>query len=587
MAVEVAILGGGIGGLSAAHHLRSIGVPDVHVFESSTTLGGKAKNQYLPDGAPGEHGFRFFPHFYRHVVDTMRAIPAPKGSAWDHLAESTHGGIAYDGRLYTVDRPVRLDQPGKFITSIVRLLGADELNNPQDLSRFAAVMLKFATSCDERRREQYDNMTWEEFTGGPGRYQPAFYAIVIQATRNLAAMRAQSSSAATIGSMCLQMIFDFEPSHEHKVDGVLDGPTDEAWLRPWRDHLLAKGVQFHCDTRVTGFDFAPPMIRGVRLQSGEVVKARRYVCAVPLERMAELVTAEMRAFDPALEGVVRLAPIARGDMAGAQYFLRRDVPILRGHIHFPRAPFGLTAVSPLQFWSSKPVAGLISVIISDWDRKNAHGRRARDYTDRTELLREVWAQLLANLPPGTLSDDDLVAMHLDENVALAPFANTTPLLIHPRGQRALRPQAKNRIANLYLAADYVRTHTDLASMEGADEAARRAVRAMFADMERPDLSPPPEVWPLSEGEYFAGAKVIDAMLWRLGLPHPMEWSLAQVVDVGRALDGVSATEVYRDAVRFGSDVLQALTATGAEPDLDDPDLGILKEWEHAFSRRRP
>lgn len=40
---------------------RSIGVPD------TATEGGKP--------LPGEHGFRFFPSFYRHVFDTMRRIP--------------------------------------------------------------------------------------------------------------------------------------------------------------------------------------------------------------------------------------------------------------------------------------------------------------------------------------------------------------------------------------------------------------------------------------------------------------------------------------------------------------------------------
>ena len=36
-----------------------------------------------------------------------------------------------------------------------------------------------------------------------------------------------------------------------------------------------------------------------------------------------------------------------------------------------------------------------------------------------------------------------------------------------------------RIPNLFLASDYVRTHTDLATMEGANEAARRAVNGIL------------------------------------------------------------------------------------------------------------
>ena len=45
--------------------------------------------------------------------------------------------------------------------------------------------------------------------------------------------------------------------------------------------------------------------------------------------------------------------------------------------------------------------------------------------------------------------------------------------------------AVTRIGNLFLAADFVRTHTDLATMEGANEAARRAVNGILdATVER-------------------------------------------------------------------------------------------------------
>ena len=34
---------------------------------------------------PAEHGFRFFPGFYRHLPDTMARIPAGAGTARDRL----------------------------------------------------------------------------------------------------------------------------------------------------------------------------------------------------------------------------------------------------------------------------------------------------------------------------------------------------------------------------------------------------------------------------------------------------------------------------------------------------------------------
>src|SRR5207253_7819158 len=78
---RVAILGGGVAGLSAAHELAERGFA-VAVYEMKSIWGGKARSMGKPgSGAggrkvlPGEHGFRFFPGFYKHLPDTMKRIP--------------------------------------------------------------------------------------------------------------------------------------------------------------------------------------------------------------------------------------------------------------------------------------------------------------------------------------------------------------------------------------------------------------------------------------------------------------------------------------------------------------------------------
>src|ERR1700760_356452 len=106
MPTRVVVLGGGVAGMSAAHELVERGF-EVVVLERSDLAGGKARSipvvdngedtsgHQLASGAigpiehrlPGEHGVRFFPGFYKHVVDTMRRTPPfaeRKGAA--HLA---------------------------------------------------------------------------------------------------------------------------------------------------------------------------------------------------------------------------------------------------------------------------------------------------------------------------------------------------------------------------------------------------------------------------------------------------------------------------------------------------------------------
>lgn len=70
--------------MSAAHELAERGF-NVEFYErQSIYVGGKARSVDVENSSingskplPGEHGFRFFPGFYKHVVDTMKRIPFP------------------------------------------------------------------------------------------------------------------------------------------------------------------------------------------------------------------------------------------------------------------------------------------------------------------------------------------------------------------------------------------------------------------------------------------------------------------------------------------------------------------------------
>jgi uncharacterized protein with NAD-binding domain and iron-sulfur cluster len=95
-------------------------------------------------------------------------------------------------------------------------------------------------------------------------------------------------------------------------------------------------------------------------------------------------------------------------------------------------------------------------------------------------------------------------------------SNLEPLLVNLVNTWKLRPEAYTRIPNLFLASDYVRTNTDLATMEGANEAARRAVNAILDATGHP--APRCQIWELHEPEIFAPFRWHDRVRYQQGLP---------------------------------------------------------------------
>jgi uncharacterized protein with NAD-binding domain and iron-sulfur cluster len=111
--------------------------------------------------------------------------------------------------------------------------------------------------------------------------------------------------------------------------------------------------------------------------------------------------------------------------------------------------------------------------------------------------------------------------HLDPGIApglLGEAArNREPLLINRAGSWARRPEPVTAVPNLFLCGDYVRTSTDLACMEGANEAARRAVNGVLRALHL--RAPACKLWSPREPAAARSAQALDTVRWRMGKPH--------------------------------------------------------------------
>jgi len=544
MAASVLVIGGGVGGLTAAHELVERGF-SVRVLEARPDWGGKARSQPVPGSGsggrmdlPGEHGFRFYPRFYTHVIDTMKRIPSPVGGyVVDHLKPTIESAIALvDSSTWYRFYRRQVSRPFEVIAALE--LFFQELDfDSRDIGLFTAKILEFLTASEERRVGEYEQMSWWDFLEGD-LYSENFQRQLRAVPRTMVAMDPRRGSARTVGTISMQLILDYADTGVSN-DRTMGGPTSEMWFDPWIAQLTALGVNLDTGIRATTIDVAGGLISGVQLSDGTTASADYYVLAVPLDAAIQIITPAMGALDPALE---RLR-LANADdlvswMVGIQYFLYEDVPLVRGHTFFPDSPWALTTISQPQFWrdlgifrtryGAGDVGGLISVDVSDWDTPGMFIAKTAKQCTPAEIAQEIWQQLKAGLngPTSgeeTLTDAMLHSWHLDSDLDFTsgvPPVNNSRLLVHPPGSWALRPEAGTKIPNLVLASDYVRTNTDLASMEGASEAARRAANVIL--QRAGSTAPRARVWPLIEPPQFRRPRKLDAWLYRHGYRHAFE-----------------------------------------------------------------
>ena len=559
---RVAVLGGGVGGLTAAHELAERGF-DVTVVEPKA-FGGKARSITVPGtGAggrgdlPGEHGFRFFPGFYKNVPDTMRRIPVAGNAngAFDDLVDASQEVLTLPngGQLWAFPTP---DYNGaiegtKTLVTAIGIAAGVPLN---EIEYFVRKILVFFTSSDARRIGEWEYVSWTKFTNSE-KFSPTYRTVFgTGLTKDLVAAKGTAASTRTVGLMAEAFVYALLAERSPQVrkesgygaaDRLLNAPTSEAWINPWVAQLRNLGVRFISGQRVAELNLSGGVITDVRLQPTDAngdptgaatstLDADWFVCAMPVERMVPLLSPSVLAADPNLG---RLTKLTTDWMNGIQFFLNRPVGVpIHGHVAFLDTPWALTSIDQGLFWAGDiaqrygdgTVKDIYSVDISDFFTPGIlYGKPAAECTP-TEIASEVWAQMkraLNSKQQTFLEDDMIVRWFLDPAIHYPdgpgkPAANREPLLINSAGSLDNRPEATTKIPNLFLASDYVRTNVDLATMEGANEAGRQAANAILHAAG--SSKPPATIGTLWQPHELDLVRNTDAVLYKAGLPNALD-----------------------------------------------------------------
>lgn len=513
---RVAVLGGGVAGLTAADELSRRGYR-VDLYDADpAVLGGKARSYPYGTGStalPAEHGFRFLPGFYRNVIETMSGIPARTGpgSVADRLVTAQEltlwYGVSAPGKhkrsiTWANLASTRIGQLHSIVDALLN--GGAPTSGPRPFGAldvaYLAHLLGVVTFADRHKLLELEGYSFADYTctifAERSVLQPSAKLVEFltrTGTRLLVAARPDQMSART-GLVTLLRLLNPLELYTERGDRILPGPTNREWIDPWVDDLCRISarrpiaVQFHHGRRVVDLELQGTRAVSFRLDSGATVTSFDHiVCALPHRAVRAVVGSPLPA---ALAGLVHLRD---GWMVGVQYFLRTRAALCKGHSVHVDSEWSLTSVHVAQFWPGypwpSPTRDVLSVCVSDWDTPAPAplGKRARDCT-AAEVLAEVWRQLCVGVNSGPGPDllpvDRTLVVEkecVDEGVAFTTTGatNGTPLFVNTVGSWSHRPTADVGFDNLYLAGDYVRTNADLATMESANESARRAVQALL------------------------------------------------------------------------------------------------------------
>tara|TARA_R110002072_G_scaffold5527_2_gene35302 strand:- start:9744 stop:13850 length:4107 start_codon:yes stop_codon:yes gene_type:complete len=249
------------------HQIKTIGLVSARDDDS---LQSKLRTNYtefkvVEHIVLGEHGFRFFPGFYRHIFDTMKRTPLldenlkeTGRTVFDQLVPPPPAqmGIAGESQFYKLDRD---SQSPADIAKSLQWMSKKLGFSMRDLLRYQTQLMKFATSSPERRR-LYEDFSWLEFADAKSEYStpnPEEYlkkgstkyslsgeTLLRELPQLLVAMSAEETDALTEAQTTLQLMLDDAVTSEGGRDKMLNGPSSTAWLQHWRRYLSRQGVRF-------------------------------------------------------------------------------------------------------------------------------------------------------------------------------------------------------------------------------------------------------------------------------------------------------------------------------------------------------
>lgn len=452
------VVGGGLAGMVISRELALRGWR-VSLLESSGRLGGKAGSD-VKNGRLVEHGYHVFPAWYpnvRAIVNRIgirlidfdryyfllpreypRMVTVMGPSNLRAILHNTFHGILpwYHNALYNYSVLDMISRP---------------LSDKSFLDRVSQIGLI--------RGRWYTSESVAEF-----------------GQENV--LKASAIPVYDLSAMTAKRIANYWTRQASPFLSVLPGDLQTTFIDPQVRELEALGVDIRYGCTVNGIVMHGDRVGAISLEDKTEVSGDGYALCTPFEVTRRWLDDRVYEADPELGN---LHFLEAQPMAALHLRLRRQLSSLpREHVFFHGSEYALSLINLSGLWKeldNKPQLSFISSNYGPLTGVSTEGAKDR-------LIEEICEYL-------PFAPEDVESWELNPNT-------TVPLFINTIGAWPNRPRSKSKVANLYLAGDFVRNPIDLACMEGAVSSALETAAAILADAGMTESLPramvPPE-WP--------------------------------------------------------------------------------------------
>lgn len=451
---RVAIIGGGLAGLSCAKYLSDAGLV-ADVYEARDVLGGKVAAWQDEDGDWYETGLHIFFGAYPNMLNLFRELGISDRLQWKEHSmifnvPISNPPVDSDGLIRAKPVYSRFDFPSNLpapLNGVVAILRNNDLLTWNEKIKFAFGLIP-AIIQGQRYVEECDQFSWSEWLKKQNIPQRVNDEVFVAMSKALNFIGPDDISTTVI----LTALNRFLQEKNGSKMAFLDGPPTTRLCEPLQQHVEKNGGSVQLSKRLKKIVMRDnSTIDHLVLNDGEVIKADYFVSALPVDILKLIIPTEWKEM-PIFDNLKHLV----------------GVPVINVHIWFDRK---LTDVDHLLFSRSK----LLSVYA---DMSNTCAEYADADKSMLELVLAPADDYIGkpdeHIIEATMKElEKLFPQYIGNNAEQATkilkyHVVQTPRSVYKttKGLEGYRPPQKTPIDNFFLAGDFTK-QMYLASMEGA------------------------------------------------------------------------------------------------------------------------